>query len=67
MNIFDWLQRTSDVPWVLSSTFFAAALLLVGGLRVRKAVAQDGGLIPDEGFSVRNVFELIISARLAVL
>ena len=60
MNIFDWLQRTSDVPWVLSSTFFAAVLLLVGGLRVRKAVAQDGGLIPDEGFSIRNVFELII-------
>ena len=60
MNIFEWFERSSEVPWVLTSTLFAAALLLFGGLRIRKAVAQDGGVLPDEGFTVRNVFELLI-------
>ena len=60
MNIFQWFERTSEISWVVTSTLFAAALILFSGLRIRKAVAQDGGVLPDEGFTVRNVFELMV-------
>ena len=41
----------------------AIALLIVGGLAVRsRLAAAQGGVIPDEGFTVRNVVEIIIEA-----
>ena len=60
MNIFSWLEHSIHVPWVLTSSLFAIALLVIGGLSVRKAVANGGGVMPEEGLSVRNVIEVII-------
>jgi F-type H+-transporting ATPase subunit a len=41
----------------------AIALLIAGGLAVRsRLAAAQGGVIPDEGFTVRNVVEIIIEA-----
>ncbi len=60
MNIFAWIDHGTGLPWVVSSSLFAAVLLLVGGLSVRKAVANGGGVLPDEGVSLRNVFEVIV-------
>jgi F-type H+-transporting ATPase subunit a len=60
MNIFAWLEHGAHVPWMLSSSLFAAALLLLAGLSIRRAVANGGGVLPEEGLSVRNVFEVLV-------
>jgi len=60
MNIFAWLEHGSQVPWIVYSSLFAAALLAIGGLGVRKAIANGGGVLPEEGVSVRNVFEVLV-------
>ena len=60
MNIFSALEHSLQIPWVVSSSLFAAALLLVAGLAVRRAVANGGGVLPEEGISVRNVLEVIV-------
>ncbi len=47
----------SGLTW---SVLFSAGLILVGGLLVRRQLAvANGGVIPDEGFSLRNVMELL--------
>ena len=61
MNLFHSLEEATHVPWVIWSALFAAALLLVSGLLVRgRLVALQGGVVPDEGFSLRNVLELLV-------
>jgi F-type H+-transporting ATPase subunit a len=46
---------------VVVAALFVALLLCLMGLRVRSRLAQaDGGLVPDEGLSVRNVAELLV-------
>ncbi len=60
MNIFAVLEHATHIPWVVSSSLFAAALLLLAGLSVRRAVAHGGGILPEEGVSVRNLFEVVI-------
>ena len=49
------------VPWAIWSSLFAAALLLVSGVLVRaRLAAAQGGLVPDAGFTLRNVLELLV-------
>ena len=61
MNLFQSLEHATGVPWVLWSALFAAALLLVSGMLVRaRLAAAQGGLVPDQGFTLRNVFELLV-------
>ena len=60
MNIFAWIEHGLDIPWVYTSSLFAVGLLVVGGLSVRRAVANGGGVIPEEGLSIRNVFEVLV-------
>jgi len=60
MNIFSALEHSLQIPWVVSSSLFAAALLIVAGLAVRRAVANGGGVLPEEGISVRNVLEVVV-------
>jgi F-type H+-transporting ATPase subunit a len=61
VNIFHSLQEATHVSWVVWSSLFAAAVLLVSGVLVRgRLVAAQGGLVPDEGFSLRNVLELLV-------
>jgi len=61
VNIFHSLQEATHVPWVIWSSLFAAALLLVSGVLVRGRLATaQGGLVPDAGFSLRNVLELLV-------
>jgi len=46
---------------VVVAVLFVAALLLLMGFVVRGRLARaDGGLLPDEGLSVRNVAELLV-------
>ena len=59
--IFHALEEATNVPWVIWSALFAAALLLVSGVLVRaRLAAANGGLVPDVGFSLRNVLELLV-------
>jgi F-type H+-transporting ATPase subunit a len=61
VNLFQSLEHATGVPWVLWSALFAAALLLVSGMLVRaRLAAAQGGLVPDQGFTLRNVFELLV-------
>jgi F-type H+-transporting ATPase subunit a len=61
VNIFQALEHATHVPWVIWSALFAGALLLGSGLLVRaRLAATNGGLVPDAGFSLRNVLELLV-------
>jgi F-type H+-transporting ATPase subunit a len=63
MNAFENLAQLIDVQWVYLSALFAAALLILAGLSVRRAVSgENGGVMPDEGVTLRNVLEVIIEA-----
>ena len=59
--IFHGLEHYIHVPWVIQAALIAAVLLLLGGVLVRRRVATaDGGVMPDEGVSVRNVLEVLV-------
>jgi F-type H+-transporting ATPase subunit a len=60
MNIFAALEHSTHFPWVISSTIFASTLLVLAGLTVKRAIANGGGVLPEEGVSLRNVFEVLI-------
>jgi F-type H+-transporting ATPase subunit a len=60
VTVFQQLEHATHVPWVIWSSLAAALLLLGGGLVVRsRLAATDGGIVPDPGFSLRNVFEIL--------
>ena len=59
--IFEHLQEIIHVPWVIQSSVVAAVLLFWAGLAVRRRLAAaDGGVLPDEGITTRNVVEVTI-------
>ena len=63
--IFHELEHYLNVSWVIQTALIAGALLLLGGVMVRRRVATlDGGVLPDEGITVRNVLEVLVE-RLA--
>lgn len=48
------------VSGLMWSVLFSAGLIVISGLVVRRQLAvANGGVIPDEGFSFRNVIELL--------
>jgi F-type H+-transporting ATPase subunit a len=63
MNLFESLAHQLHVPWIVLSSLFAALLLLLAGLSVKRALAgEQGGVVPEEGVSIRNVVEVVIEA-----
>ena len=61
MNVFEALEHATGLHWAISSSLFAVALLLGSGLLVRsRLAATQGGLVPDTGFTLRNVLELLV-------
>ena len=63
MNVFDSLGHLIHIPWVYLSAIFASLVLLVAGLSVRRAVTgEHGGVLPDEGVTIRNIVEVVIEA-----
>ena len=62
MNLFYSLEHVVHIPWVYLSAIFAALVLLMAGLSVRRAAAGESGIVPDEGMSIRNVVEVVIEA-----
>ena len=63
MNVFHDLAHMLHTEWIYLSAAFAAALLILAGLSVKRAVAgEGGGVLPEEGMSIRNVMEVMIEA-----
>lgn len=60
MNIYTPLEETLHIPWVLQATILAGGLILVAGLSVRRKLAAEAGLLPDEGVTLRNVIEVLV-------
>ena len=63
MNAFESLALQLETEWIYISALFAAGILMLAGLSVKRAVAgENGGVMPDEGVTIRNVIEVIIQA-----
>ena len=63
MNLFDSLAHLLHTEWIYVSALAASALLILAGFSVKRAVAgENGGVLPEEGLSVRNVIEVVIEA-----
>jgi F-type H+-transporting ATPase subunit a len=61
VNVFLILEHATHVSWVIWSSLFAGLILVVTGLLVRSRLAvAGGGVIPDEGVSLRNLCELVV-------
>lgn len=61
MNIFSFLEH--QIPWVVQAALLSGALLVLTGFAVRRQIAAaGGGVVPDEGVTLRNVFEVMIDA-----
>jgi F-type H+-transporting ATPase subunit a len=61
MNLYS--AMAGQIPPVFQATALAAILLLMAGVIVRSRLARaDGGVLPDEGISLRNIFEVLVEA-----
>jgi len=61
VNIYTPLE--SVVPWVVQASILAGFLILAVGMLIRRRIAtEDGGLVPDEGVTLRNCFEVVVEA-----
>lgn len=62
MSVYSFLHERG-IDELYQAVVLAVILLMLGGLAVRKRVAEtDGGVIPDEGMSIRNILEIIVEA-----
>ena len=56
MNIYTPLDPM--IPWVIQAAILVGGLMCLAGVMVRRKIAATGGgVIPDEGISLRNVLE----------
>jgi len=61
MTVYSFME--AQVHPVFQATALVVILLLAAGLVVRSRLASaDGGALPDEGVSLRNIFEVLVEA-----
>jgi F-type H+-transporting ATPase subunit a len=61
MSIYGPLREHLGVGELYQMVVLAALLLVGGGIAVkRRLAASDGGVLPDEGVSIRNIFEVVL-------
>jgi F-type H+-transporting ATPase subunit a len=59
--LFEQLEHITGVTWFVHAALVAGGLLLLAGLLVtRKLSGPNGGVVPDEGISLRNVLEVLV-------
>ena len=59
MNLYQVLG--DQIAPVYQATALVLIILFAGGLVVRRRLATtEAGLLPDEGFSIRNIFEILV-------
>jgi F-type H+-transporting ATPase subunit a len=63
MSIYGPLREHLGVGELYQMVVLAALLLVGGGIAVRRRLAASGGgVLPDEGVSIRNIFEVVLDA-----
>ncbi len=63
MSIYGPLEEALHIPWVIQAAILTALLLAVGAVVVRRQIAAaGGGIVPDEGVTLRNVVEAALDA-----
>lgn len=63
MNIYGPLEATFQIPQVLQAAVLAIGILMLGGLLIRRQIAAaGGGVMPDDGVTLRNFVEVVIEA-----
>jgi F-type H+-transporting ATPase subunit a len=61
MNVYAPLEHALHIPWVIQAAVLATAFLVAAGLVLRRQIAAaEGGVVPDEGITLRNVLEVLI-------
>jgi F-type H+-transporting ATPase subunit a len=61
VNFLQPVVNATGLPMTLLAALLVVAILLAMGFVVRGRLAQaDGGLLPDEGLSIRNAAELLV-------
>lgn len=61
MNVYSPLYETLHFSWVLQAAFLAIGILVLCSVLVRRRLSSpDGGLLPDEGVTLRNMVEVIV-------
>ena len=59
--LFEQIQHWTGLAWFIQAALVAAGLLLLAGVLVRRKLATpSGGVVPDEGITLRNVLEVLV-------
>jgi F-type H+-transporting ATPase subunit a len=59
--LFEQFEHWTGVMWFIYAALVAGGLLLLAGVLVsRKLAGPSGGVVPDEGISLRNVLEVLV-------
>ena len=63
MSVYASIEHATHVPAVVQASLLAAGLLVVAGLVLRRQIAAaGGGVVPDEGVTLRNVVEVLVDS-----
>jgi F-type H+-transporting ATPase subunit a len=59
--LFQQIEHWTGLAWFIQAALVAAGLLLFAGLLVRRKLAVlGGGVVPDEGVTLRNLLEVLV-------
>src|SRR5262245_21173934 len=59
--LFQQIEHMTGLAWFIQAALVAGALLLFAGVLVRRKLAvQGGGVVPDEGVTLRNLMEVLV-------
>lgn len=59
--LFQQIEHWTGVAWFIQAALVAGGLLLFAGVLVgRKVAGPNGGVLPDEGITLRNVTEVLV-------
>ena len=61
MSVFSTLEDLTGIPWVVISGLFTFSIMIFFSWRIKVGIASSsGGVVPDNGPSIRNLFEIIV-------
>ena len=59
--LFEQIEHWTGITWFIHAALVAGALLVFAGVLVTRRVAgPSGGVVPDEGVTLRNVLEVLV-------
>jgi F-type H+-transporting ATPase subunit a len=59
--LFETIEHWTGIYWFINAGLVAGGILLFAGVLVRRKLAgPSGGVVPDEGITVRNLFEVLV-------